>query len=150
MRAIAPFLWFDDDLEEAIDLYGSVFPGKPPSTTRMPDGKVLAADFELAGQPFKGLNGGPEFRHTEAFSIFVECEGQAEVDRYWDALTANGGEEGMCGWLKDKFGVSWQIIPVEFLEMVSQGQPDQVQRVMAAMQTMRKMDVAALQAAYEG
>ncbi len=87
MRAIAPFLWFDDDLEEAIDLYGSVFPGKPPSTTRMPDGKVLAADFDLAGQPFKGLNGGPQFRHTEAFSIFVECEGQAEVDRYLDALT---------------------------------------------------------------
>ena len=151
MKAITPFLWFDDDLEEAIDFYTSVFPdGKVHGTTRMPDGKVVGADFELAGQRVKGLNGGPMFPHTEAFSFLVECEGQDEVDRYWQALTADGGEESMCGWPKDRFGLSWQIIPVEFLDMVADGSPDQVQRVMAAMQTMRKMDVAALQAAYAG
>mgnify|MGYP003402949667 FL=1 len=151
MKAITPFLWFDDDLEEAIDFYTSVFPdGKVHGTTRMPDGKVVGADFELAGQRVKGLNGGPMFPHTEAFSFLVECEGQDEVDRYWQALTADGGEESMCGWLKDRFGLSWQIIPAEFLDMVADGSPDQVQRVMAAMQTMRKMDVAALQAAYAG
>jgi predicted 3-demethylubiquinone-9 3-methyltransferase (glyoxalase superfamily) len=151
MKAITPFLWFDDDLEEAIDFYTSVFPdGKVHGMTRMPDGKVVGADFELAGQRVKGLNGGPMFPHTEAFSFLVECEGQDEVDRYWQALTADGGEESMCGWLKDRFGLSWQIIPVEFLDMIAAGNPDQVQRVMAAMQTMRKMDVAALQAAYDG
>jgi predicted 3-demethylubiquinone-9 3-methyltransferase (glyoxalase superfamily) len=151
MKAITPFLWFDDDLEEAIDFYTSVFPdGKVHGTTRMPDGKVVGADFELAGQRVKGLNGGPMFPHTEAFSFMVECEGQDEVDRYWQALTADGGEESMCGWLKDRFGLSWQIIPVEFLDMVGGGNPEQVQRVMTAMQTMRKMDVAALQAAYDG
>jgi predicted 3-demethylubiquinone-9 3-methyltransferase (glyoxalase superfamily) len=151
VKAITPFLWFDDDLEAAIDLYTSLFPdAKVHSTTRLPDGKVLTADFELAGQQVKGLNGGPQFPHTEAFSFMVECEGQEEVDRYWDALTADGGEEGVCGWLKDRFGLSWQIVPVEFLDMVADGTPDQVQRVMAALQTMQKLDVAAFQAAYDG
>lgn len=151
MRSITPFLWFDDNLEEAIEFYSSVFPdGKVHSITAMPDGKVLVADFELAGQQFKGLNGGPHFRFNEAFSLFVECEDQDEVDRFWDALTADGGEESQCGWLKDKFGLSWQIIPVEFLDMVSVGDPEQVQRVMAAMQTMRKLEVAPLRAAYDG
>lgn len=151
MRSITPFLWFDDDLEEAIGFYTSVFPdAKVHGTTKMPDGKVLTADFELAGQAFKGLNGGPQFRFTEAISLFVECEDQEEVDRYWAALTADGGEESVCGWLKDKYGLSWQIIPVEFLDMVSNAHPEQVQRTMAAMQTMGKMDVAGLRAAYEG
>jgi predicted 3-demethylubiquinone-9 3-methyltransferase (glyoxalase superfamily) len=128
-----------------------VFPeGKVHGINRTPDGKVLTTDFELAGQHVKGLNGGPQFPHTEAFSFFVECEGQDEVDHYWQVLTADGGEESQCGWLKDRFGVSWQIIPVEFMDMVSSGTPDQVQRVMAAMMTMRKFDVAALQAAYDG
>jgi predicted 3-demethylubiquinone-9 3-methyltransferase (glyoxalase superfamily) len=151
MKAITPFLWFDNDLEAAIDLYTSVFPDSTVhGTTRGPDGALMTADFELAGQQVKGLNGGPLFPHTEAFSLMVECEGQDEVDRYWQALTADGGEEGVCGWLKDRFGLSWQIVPVEFLEMVSTGSPDQLQRVMAAMQTMRKMDVAGLQAAFAG
>jgi predicted 3-demethylubiquinone-9 3-methyltransferase (glyoxalase superfamily) len=151
MKAITPFLWFDDDVEEAIDLYTSVFPdAKVHGVMRTPDGKAMMAEFELAGQRIKAINGGPEFPHTEAFSLMVECEGQAEVDRYWEALTTGGGEEGVCGWLKDRFGLSWQIVPVEFLDMVSNGTPDQVQRTMGAMQTMRKMDVAALQAAYEG
>ncbi|HET6952055.1 MAG TPA: VOC family protein [Acidimicrobiales bacterium] len=151
MRAITPFLWFDDDLEAAIDLYTSVFPdGKVHGITHGPDGKVLTADFEIAGQHVKGLNGGPEFPQTEAFSFMVECEGQEEVDRYWQALTANGGEESQCGWLKDPFGVSWQIVPVEFLDAVGNGTPEQVGRVMAAMMTMRKFDVAAIEAAAAG
>lgn len=151
MKAIIPFLWFDDDLEEAVDLYTSVFPdAKVHDIMRTPDGKVMMAEFELTGQRVKAINGGPDFPHTEAFSFMVECEGQSEVDRYWEALTAGGGEEGVCGWLKDRFGLSWQIVPVEFLDMVGNGTPDQVQRTMGAMQTMRKMDVAALQAAYAG
>ncbi len=151
MKAITPFLWFDDDLEEAVGLYTSVFPdAKVHDIMRTPDGKVMMAEFELVGQRVKAINGGPEFPHTEAFSFMVECEGQAEVDRYWEALTAGGGEEGVCGWLKDRFGVSWQIVPVEFLDMVGNGTPEQVQRTMGAMQTMRKMDVAALQAAHAG
>jgi predicted 3-demethylubiquinone-9 3-methyltransferase (glyoxalase superfamily) len=151
MRSITPFLWFDDDLEQAAEFYTSVIPdSKVHSTVRQPDGKVAMAEFEIAGQQVKGLNGGPIFPHTEAFSFFVECDDQAEVDRYWDTLTSEGGEEGQCGWLKDRFGVSWQIIPVEFLEMISTGAPEQVGRTMAAMQTMQKLDVAALRAAYEG
>ncbi|HYZ99010.1 MAG TPA: VOC family protein [Acidimicrobiales bacterium] len=151
MRSITPNLWFDDNLEEAVDFYTSVFPdAKVHGMMHRPDGQVLTADFELAGQAVKGLNGGPEFRLTEAFSFFVECDDQAEVDHYWSVLTADGGEESQCGWLKDRFGVSWQIIPTEFLEMVSKGSPEQVERVMAAMMQMRKFDVAALRAAYEG
>lgn len=150
MKSITPFLWFDHDLGEVVDFYTSVFPGTSHGTVRSPDGSVAAADFELAGQKIKALNGGPQFRHTEAFSLFVECEGQAEVDHYWAALTAGGGEEGVCGWLKDRFGLSWQVVPVDFLEMMSNGNPEQVQRVMAAMQAMGRMDVAGLRAAYEG
>lgn len=151
MKAVTPFLWFDDDLEDAIDLYTSLFPdSKVHAVNRGPDGKVFTADFELAGQQVKGLNGGPLFPHTEAFSFMVECEGQDEVDHYWGALTADGGEESQCGWLKDRFGLSWQIVPVEFFEMTSNGRTEQVQRVMAAMQTMQKLDIAGLRAAYEG
>ena len=151
MRSITPNLWFDDNLEEAVDFYTSVFPdAKVHGMMRRSDGQVLTADFELAGQAVKGLNGGPTFRLTEAFSFFVECDDQAEVDHYWSVLTADGGEESQCGWLKDRFGVSWQIIPTEFLEMLSNGSPEQVERVMAAMMQMRKFDVAALRAAYEG
>ena len=151
MRSITPFLWFDDDLEQAAEFYTSVFPdGTVHSLTRQPDGKVLMAELEIAGQRVKALNGGPEFPHTEAFSFFVECDDQAEVDHYWEALTADGGEEGQCGWLKDRFGVSWQIVPVEFLELMSSGSPEQVERTVAAMLTMQKFDVAALRAAHDG
>jgi len=151
MRSIAPCLWFDDDLEEALDFYASVFPDVVVgSVQRTSDGSMFTADFELAGLPLMGLNGGPQFRFTEAISLAVHCDDQAEVDRLWAALTADGGEESMCGWLKDKFGLSWQLIPVEFLEMMSTGTPDQTERVMAAVMQMRKLDVAALQAAFEG
>jgi len=151
MKSITPFLWFDDNLEEAIELYSSLFPGATVhGINRSPEGTVFSADFELAGQQFKALNGGPAHAFTEAFSLFVECEDQAEVDRLWDALTANGGEESQCGWLKDRFGLSWQIIPTAFGELMSTGGPEQVQRVVAAMMTMQKLDVAALRAAHAG
>jgi predicted 3-demethylubiquinone-9 3-methyltransferase (glyoxalase superfamily) len=151
MTTMTPSLWFDADLEEAISLYSSIFPdAKTHSMLRGPDGAVFTAEFELAGQRFKGLNGGPRFPFTEAISITVECEDQDEVDHHWAALTADGGEPGQCGWLKDKFGLSWQIVPVELLDMVSHGSPEQVGRAMGALQTMTKLDVAALRAAYEG
>ena len=151
MTTMTPSLWFDADLEEAIAVYSSIFPdAKTHSMLRGPDGAVFTAEFELAGQRFKGLNGGPRFPFTEAISITVECEDQDEVDHHWAALTADGGEPGQCGWLKDKFGLSWQIVPVELLDMVSHGSPEQVGRAMGALQTMTKLDVAALRAAYEG
>ena len=151
MTTITPFLWFDDDLEEAIALYTSVFPdAKVHALQRGPDGRLFTADFELAGQPLKGLNGGPQYRFTEAFSLVVECEDQEEVDRYWGALTADGGEEGPCGWCKDRFGLSWQIVPRAFLEMMGSGDGERVPRLVAAMQTMGKLDLAELRAAYDG
>jgi predicted 3-demethylubiquinone-9 3-methyltransferase (glyoxalase superfamily) len=150
MKSITPFLWFDDDLEEAVELYTSVFPdSKVHGISRTPDGAAFTADFEIGGQQVRGLNGGPHYRHTEAFSFFVECEGQEEVDRYWAVLTADGGEESECGWLKDRFGVSWQIIPTEFMELMAGGQ-EQAGRVMAALRPMRKIDIAALRAAAAG
>lgn len=151
MPTITPFLWFDDDLDDAIAFYAMVFADAVvQGTVPGPDGKTLAADFEIGGQAVKAINGGPQFPQTEAFSFFVECDGQAEVDRYWAALTADGGEEGRCGWLKDRFGVSWQVIPTQFGEMMGNGTPEQSQRVMAAMMQMQKFDVATLQAAYDG
>jgi predicted 3-demethylubiquinone-9 3-methyltransferase (glyoxalase superfamily) len=149
MKSITPFLWFDDDLEAAVELYASIFPGtKVHGMSRTPDGRVFTADFELAGQQVRGLNGGPHYAHTEAFSFFVECDDQDEVDRLWAALTADGGQESQCGWLKDRFGLSWQIVPTEFMTMLSQGSPEQAQRVMTAMQPMRKLDLAVLRAAF--
>jgi len=149
MTTITPFLWFDNQLEEAIEFYSGIFPDtKLHGLDRQPDGTAFIADFELAGQRLRGLNGGPQFQFTEAFSLFVECEGQDEVDHYWDALTADGGEESMCGWLKDRYGLSWQIIPVEFTRMMSSGTAEQKGRVFEALMKMRKIDVAALEAAY--
>jgi predicted 3-demethylubiquinone-9 3-methyltransferase (glyoxalase superfamily) len=151
MKSITPFLWFDNNLEAAIDLYTSLLPdAKVHGVNRGPDGTVFSADFELAGQAFKALNGGPQFPFTEAVSFFVEVDDQDEVDHYWDALTADGGQPGKCGWLKDRFGLSWQIVPTQFLEMMTTGNPEQVGRTLAAMQTMTKFDVAGLQAAYAG
>jgi predicted 3-demethylubiquinone-9 3-methyltransferase (glyoxalase superfamily) len=151
MKSITPFLWFDNNLEEAIDLYTSLFAdAKVHGVNRGPDGTVFTADFQLAGQDFKALNGGPQFPFTEAVSFFVECDDQDEVDHYWAALTADGGQPGNCGWLKDRFGLSWQIVPTQFLQMMTTGSPEQAGRTLAAMQTMTKFDVAALQAAYDG
>ncbi len=150
MRAIVPSLWFDDDLEEAIAFYSSVFPdAKTGDVLRQPDGSVLSAEFTLAGQRFVGINGGPQVSFTEAVSFVIECESQEEVDEYWAALT-DGGEESQCGWLKDRFGLSWQVVPVDFLDMLQDSDQAKVQRVVDVMMTQSKLDLEPLRAAYDG
>ena len=151
MKKITPFLWFDTQAEEAMNFYVSVFKNsKAGNVSRGPDGKAFIVNFELNGQEFIGLNAGPQFKFNEAISMFVDCEDQAEVDELWTKLTADGGEESMCGWLKDKYGLSWQIIPKALSELM--GDPDhaKAQRVTQAMLQMRKIDVAGLQRAYDG
>lgn len=151
MKKITPVLWFDTQAEEAMNFYVSVFKNsKVNNVSRGPDGNAFTVSFELDGQEFMGLNAGPQFKFNEAISIFVNCEDQAEVDELWTKLTANGGEESMCGWLKDKYGLSWQIIPKALGELM--GDPDyaKAQRVTQAMLQMRKIDVAGLQRAYDG
>ena len=155
MQKIAPFLWFDDNLEEAVNFYTSVFKNSKigtitrlPPTTPGPKGKVITATFELEGVQFMGLNGGPAHaRFTEAISLFVDCTTQAEVDELWAKLT-EGGSESRCGWLKDKFGLSWQIVPRALGEMLSDPDPQKSKRVMEAMLKMSKLDIKALREAY--
>jgi predicted 3-demethylubiquinone-9 3-methyltransferase (glyoxalase superfamily) len=151
MSKITPFLWFDDRIGEAIEFYTSVFKdAKIKDVSRYGDvgplekGKIMGATFELEGQEFMALNGGPEFKFTEAISFFVKCEDQAEVDYFWNALTANGGEESQCGWLKDKFGLSWQIIPNALVQYLGDQDSGRAQRAMAAMLKMQKIDIAEL------
>jgi predicted 3-demethylubiquinone-9 3-methyltransferase (glyoxalase superfamily) len=153
MVSIAPMLWFDDNLKEAIDFYTSVFPdSKVHGLNRKPDGSLFFADFELNGFLVKGLNGGPhdQAQFNDGISFVVECDGQDEVDRYWDAFLAGGGQEVQCGWLNDPFGVRWQIVPKQFLEMMANGTPEQHERLMAVLMPMKKLDVAAFEAAYKG
>ena len=152
MHKITPFLWFDNQAEEAMNLYVSLFKNsKVISVNRygegapLPAGTVMSATFELDGQPVMALNAGPMYKFTEAFSFYVDCDTQAEVDDLWGKLTANGGEEGRCGWLKDKFGLSWQIIPSALGAALGNPDPEKAQRAMAAMLTMNKIDVEALQ-----
>jgi predicted 3-demethylubiquinone-9 3-methyltransferase (glyoxalase superfamily) len=156
MQKITPCLWFDTEGEEAAQFYTSVFPSsriveiaRYGSAGPRPEGTVMTVLFELDGQRFTALNGGPDFRFNEAISFQVDCENQEEVDEYWSAL-ADGGEEGPCGWLKDRFGVSWQIVPKVLGELI--GDPDQAkaQRVMAAMLKMGKIDIAELERAADG
>ncbi len=157
MSRISPFLWFDDQAEEAANLYVSLFPNsKITNLSRYGEagpgksGSVMTVSFELDGLAVTALNGGPVFKLSEAFSMSVDCADQAEVDRYWDALIDSGGQPSQCGWLKDRFGLSWQIVPRALPRLL--GDPDRAkaQRVMAAMLKMRKLDVAALEAAAEG
>ncbi len=156
MNKITPFLWFDDNAEEAIDLYVSLFDGASVNdVTRFPEGtpsagKVITAQFQLAGQEFIALNGGPQHHFTEAVSFSVRADTQAEIDRLWDRLTADGGEAGQCGWLKDRFGLSWQIVPPILGELMGDPDPDKAGRTMRAMLGMTKLDIAALQAAHDG
>ena len=154
MSKITPFLWFDDRLEEAANFYVSVFKdaklvsiNRQPGTGPGEPGKAFSAEFELQGQPFMALNGGPQFTFTEAISFFVKCADQAEVDYYWNALTANGGEESQCGWLKDKYGLSWQVVPTGWAELVNDPDQGRAQRAMTAVFGMQKIDVAAVYAA---
>lgn len=150
-QKITPFLWFDDNAGEAMEFYTSVFKGgKIITSQKMPDGKFFMGTFEIEGQQFHVLNGGPQFKFTEAISLFVDCETQEEVDELWNKLTADGGEESQCGWLKDKFGLSWQIIPKDLGKLMSDPDPVKAKRVMDAMMKMKKIDVEKLKEAYEG
>jgi predicted 3-demethylubiquinone-9 3-methyltransferase (glyoxalase superfamily) len=153
-QRITPFLWFDGHAEEAAKFYVSIFPSsKVGSISRYgeagpgPKGSVMTVTFELDGLEFTALNGGPTFKFTEAISLVVHCETQAEVDHYWDKLSA-GGREVQCGWLKDKYGLSWQIVPNALMEFIHDKDPAKSQRVMAAMMQMKKIDIAGLKAAY--
>jgi predicted 3-demethylubiquinone-9 3-methyltransferase (glyoxalase superfamily) len=156
VQKITPFLWFDDQVEEAMAFYTSVFENsRILSVSRYgkagpgPEGAVMTATFELDGQRFMALNGGPLFRFTEAVSLFVNCETQDEVDRLWETLS-DGGEQGQCGWLKDRFGLSWQIVPSALGTMLADEDPERARRVMGAMLEMSKIDIATLEQAYEG
>ncbi|MEQ1719043.1 MAG: VOC family protein [Hyphomicrobium sp.] len=152
MSKVKTCLWFDGNGEEAARLYVSLLPGSDIGRLFRPDanGPALVVEFTLAGTPYQALNGGPQFPHTEAASISVATEDQAETDRLWDALVANGGAESRCGWLKDRFGVSWQIVPEALPKLL--GGPDKAAsaRVMQAMMKMAKIDIAALEAAARG
>jgi predicted 3-demethylubiquinone-9 3-methyltransferase (glyoxalase superfamily) len=157
MQKITTYLWFDDNAEEAMKFYVSIFKNsKILNITRYPDagpgtpGKVMTGTFQLEGQQFHALNGGPQFKFTEAVSLLVDCESQQEVDDLWAKLTASGGEESQCGWLKDKFGLSWQIIPRALFEMIGDKDPEKANRAMQAMLQMKKIDIKALERARDG
>lgn len=149
---IMPCLWMDDRIEEAVNFYIATFKdGEIRSTTRYPDGRILVMTFRLKDQEFMALNGGPMFKFTEAVSFTVDCKDQAEVDHYWDTLTAGGGEESMCGWLKDKYGLSWQIVPNEAMSLCwGTTDPAASGRAAAAMMQMKKLVIADLEKAYRG
>jgi predicted 3-demethylubiquinone-9 3-methyltransferase (glyoxalase superfamily) len=153
MAHVTPFLWFDDDAEAAITFYTTLVPdSEVVSVSRYPDevptlgGKVMHAHFRLAGRDYYAMDAGPQFPFTEAVSLYVACSDQAEVDRYWTALT-EGGEEQPCGWLKDRWGLSWQIIPDRLMELIGDPDPDRAHRATQAMLAMRKIDLAAVEAA---
>jgi predicted 3-demethylubiquinone-9 3-methyltransferase (glyoxalase superfamily) len=156
MQKITPCLWFDDNIEEAVKFYTSIF--KNSRITKVshygdagpkPKGTVLTVVFELEGQEFMALNGGPQFKFTEAISLLVNCTTQGELDAIWDKLSA-GGQEVQCGWLKDRYGLSWQIVPTIMADMMQDKDPLKVKRVMEAMLEMVKLDIKTLQRAYEG
>ncbi len=164
MKGITPFLWFDDQAEEAANHYVSIFSSLGRDDSRItdvaryggagaeaagrPEGSVMTVGFRLDGRDFVALNGGPEFRFTEAISLVVNCETQEEVDQLWERLSA-GGEQGPCGWLKDRYGLSWQIVPTTLGEMLQDEDRERAERVMAAMLQMKKIDIGALRRAYE-
>jgi predicted 3-demethylubiquinone-9 3-methyltransferase (glyoxalase superfamily) len=157
MQKITPFLWFDKQAEEAAQFYTSIF--KNSKILRVsrygdagpgPKGTVMVVNFQLAGQEFTALNGGPLFKFSEAFSFVVNCETQQEVDEYWAKLTSGGGQDSQCGWLKDKFGFSWQIVPTALGRLMSDKDPQRANRVMQALLQMKKLDIATLERAAEG
>ncbi|MBM2840995.1 MAG: 3-demethylubiquinone-9 3-methyltransferase [Bacteroidetes bacterium] len=156
MQKITPFLWFDNQAEEAMNLYTSIFKNsKILSVARYgdagpgPKGTVMTASFQLDGQEFVALNAGPRFKFTEAISFVINCTTQEDVDYYWEKLSGNGGQESMCGWLKDKFGLSWQVVPTVLIELLQDKDAAKSQRVMQAMLQMKKIDIRKLQQAYE-
>jgi predicted 3-demethylubiquinone-9 3-methyltransferase (glyoxalase superfamily) len=153
MPAITPCLWFDTEAEDAARFYTSIFPNSRITevTTRpdRPEETVLTVEFELDGERYIALNGGPQYSFTEAFSLYIDCRTQDEVDSYWATLS-EGGEEGPCGWLKDRFGLSWQIVPEVLPRLLSDPDREKAQRVMAVMMKMRKLEIAELERAAEG
>jgi len=163
MQKITPFLWFDDQAEEAANFYTSIFKNSRVgnilrygeeaarvSESGRPVGSVLTIEFEIAGQKFVALNGGPQFKFNESVSFVVNCETQDEVDYFWAKLTSDGGEESACGWLKDKYGLSWQITPTVLIDMLHDKDPPKAERVMKAMLEMKKIDIEKLKVAYAG
>jgi predicted 3-demethylubiquinone-9 3-methyltransferase (glyoxalase superfamily) len=153
MKGITPCLWFDTEGEDAATFYTSLFPNsrikeiaRYGSAGPRPEGTVMTVSFELDGRDFLALNGGPDFTFNEAISFQIACANQEEVDRYWDALT-EGGEPGPCGWLKDRFGVSWQVVPTRLVELITQADQERAQRVMACMMKMGKIEIAELEEA---
>jgi predicted 3-demethylubiquinone-9 3-methyltransferase (glyoxalase superfamily) len=155
IQKITPFLWFDHQAEEAASFYTSIFPNSKivkviryGKNSPGPAGSVMTVEFQLEGQTFVALNGGPVFKFTEAISFVVNCQSQDEVDTYWEKLSA-GGAEVQCGWLKDKFGLSWQIVPTALPELLNDPDPKKAERVMKVMLTMKKLDIAALKKARE-
>ena len=151
MSKVTPFLMFNDQLESAIEFYTSTFPDSRVTNVARTgkNGPVNSAEFVIGGQSFMGYNGGSYFTFSEGFSLFVECEDQKEVDAYWDRLVEAGATEAQCGWIKDQFGLSWQIVPKRFIELIRDRNPRKVKAVMDAMMTMVKLDVAALERAYD-
>jgi predicted 3-demethylubiquinone-9 3-methyltransferase (glyoxalase superfamily) len=156
MPRITPNLWFDLESEEAAAFYVDIFPNSRITNVShyteagpRPTGTVLTVEFVLDGQPFTAINGGPDFSFNEAVSLMIDCADQAEIDHYWERLT-DGGEEGPCGWLKDRYGLSWQVAPEGIMELFQDPDPARAERAMAAMLTMRKLDLAALHAAADG
>jgi predicted 3-demethylubiquinone-9 3-methyltransferase (glyoxalase superfamily) len=157
MPPISTCLWFDNDAGEAATFYTSVFPNSRVLNTShygdgapKPAGTVLTVEFELDGRPFTALNGGPQYTFTEAISFQISCKDQDEVDYYANNLTAAGGEEGPCGWVKDRFGVSWQVVPTALVDLLTDPDADRAGRAMAAMMKMQRIDIAALRAAADG
>jgi predicted 3-demethylubiquinone-9 3-methyltransferase (glyoxalase superfamily) len=157
MATATPFLWFDDDAESALRFYVELIPGSEVlSVQRYADdmpglgGKVMHAHFRLGGRDYYAMDAGPQYRFTEAVSLFVDCASQEEVDRYWNALTADGGEEQPCGWVKDRWGLSWQIVPDRLVELSRDPDPDRAHRAVQAMLGMRRIDIAELERAADG
>jgi predicted 3-demethylubiquinone-9 3-methyltransferase (glyoxalase superfamily) len=159
MRQLVPHLWFDNQAEEAAQFYTSLFlrskiletvpyPKSAEEVSSKPAGSVMTVEFEIEGQRFVALNGGPDFKFNESVSFMIPCKDQEEVDFFWERLTADGGEESMCGWLKDKFGLSWQVVPERLNEMLSDPDQKKVEAVTAAFLPMRKLDIATLERAY--
>ena len=160
-QKITACLWYDGNAQEAAEFYASVFKDSEIGMTAkydeasskasgQPEGSAMVVEFEIAGQKFVGLNGGPYFKFSEAISLMIDCKDQAEVDYFWSRLTADGGEESQCGWLKDKFGLSWQVVPSVMPSLVTGPDPEGAKRAMAAMMTMKKIDIRTIQDAYDG
>jgi len=150
MPTITPFLWFDGQAEEAMNFYASIFERSKMISVNRAEGKVISVQFELEGQRFIALNAGPQFKFTEAVSFLVGCDTQEEIDTLWAKLTSDGGSPSQCGWLKDKFGLSWQIVPNSLGRMLGDTDPARSQRALQAMLQMKKLDLHQLQLAYDG